>query len=150
MAMPEHTAANRHRIILPASPEHLSTIYDFLARETPADYAPLAMKIRTAVEELLMNVFLYAYAPEKQGNAEIGCHEAHLDGARYLRIELRDWGRPYDPFTEAPVPDLTASLEDRPIGGLGLHIVKTVTAHYCYSRWQDANEVELYFAPVIG
>jgi anti-sigma regulatory factor (Ser/Thr protein kinase) len=136
-----------HRILLPASPEHLDTVNRFLSDETPEDFRGKLMKIQTAVEELLMNIFRYAHAPDVSGQAEIGCRVAHLDGERYFCVLLRDWGRPYDPFAQAPRPDLQASLAERPIGGLGLHIVKKVSAHYCYSRCTDTNEVMLFFAP---
>ena len=136
-----------HRIILPARPEHLSIINRFLEEEIPEAFRGRLTKIQIAVEELLMNVFHYAYEPEIHGQAEIGCRSIHLDGQAYFRVDLSDWGRPYDPFSQAPAPDLAAPLENRPIGGLGLHIVKKVAAHYAYSRWMDANHVELFFAP---
>jgi anti-sigma regulatory factor (Ser/Thr protein kinase) len=136
-----------HVIVLPATPEHLSTINAFLEREIPGDFRAMLLRIETAVEELLMNIFHHAYAPEQTGQAEISCRRVDLDGQAFFRVGVRDWGRPYDPFAEAPVPNLRASAAERPIGGLGLHIVKTVAAHYCYSRWQDSNDVELFFAP---
>jgi anti-sigma regulatory factor (Ser/Thr protein kinase) len=138
-----------HKITLPANPAHLATFHSFLTAEVPEAFKGSLNKIEMAVEELLMNVFHYAYedTPEIGGEAEIGCQLVFLDDKTFFRITLRDWGRPYNPFTEAPVPDLKASLEERPIGGLGLHIVKKIVAHYAYSRHQNINDVELFFAP---
>lgn len=136
-----------HEIILPARPEHLSIINRFLEEEAPAAFAACLDKIKIAVEEILMNVFHYAYAPETSGQARISCRHAHLDDALFFCVRVCDWGRPYNPFAEAPAPDFHASLAERPIGGLGLHIVKKFTAHYVYSRTQDMNDVELFFVP---
>lgn len=136
-----------HEIILPARPEHLSIINRFLEEEAPTAFAGRLDRIKIAVEELLMNVFHYAYESENSGQARISCRLAHLDGALFFCVRVCDWGRPYNPFAEAPAPDLGASLAERPIGGLGLHIVKKVTVHHVYSRMQDMNDVELFFAP---
>jgi anti-sigma regulatory factor (Ser/Thr protein kinase) len=136
-----------HKIILPAKPEHLSIIHSFLEDGAPEAFRGRLNKIKIAVEEMLMNVFHYAYKPEINGQAEVGCRLVYLDGQAFFRVDMRDWGRPYNPFAEAPLPDLHASLEDRHIGGLGLHIVKKVAAHYSYSRCMDTNDVELFFAP---
>ena len=136
-----------HTIILPATPEHLSAICAFLEREVPGEFTGILFKIEIAVEELLMNIFHHAYETKGAGKAMISCHPVTLDGAAFLRIGVRDWGRPYNPFSEAPRPNLEAGIEERPIGGLGIHIVRTVITHYCYSRNQSANNLELFFAP---
>jgi anti-sigma regulatory factor (Ser/Thr protein kinase) len=144
---PQVETGSRHGILLPATPAHLSTIHAFLDREVPEDFRGALGKIETAVEELLMNIFRHAYATEGEGKAMIRCQPVDLDGAAFLRVGVRDWGRPYNPLAEAPRPDLSAGIEERPIGGLGIHIVRQVTAHYCYCRDQDANDLELFFAP---
>jgi anti-sigma regulatory factor (Ser/Thr protein kinase) len=144
---PGPVESDMHTILLPALPAHLSTIHAFLEREIPEDFLEALSKIEIAVEELFMNIFHHAYAAKGQGKAMISCRLVDLDGAVFFGVGLRDWGRPYNPFAEAPRPDLDAGIEERPIGGLGIHIVRTVAAHYCYSRSQDANELELFFAP---
>jgi anti-sigma regulatory factor (Ser/Thr protein kinase) len=135
-----------HKIILPAKPEHLATINRFLEEEVPAEFSGRLNGVMLAVEELLMNIFHYAYSPEVDGQAQIDCRLAYLDGQAYFCVHLCDWGRPYNPFAEAPVPDLHVRLEDRPIGGLGLYLVKKFATHYVYSRCADTNDVELFFA----
>jgi anti-sigma regulatory factor (Ser/Thr protein kinase) len=136
-----------HTILLPATPAYLSTVNAFLEREVPVEFAGALFWIEMAVEELLMNIFHHAYETKGAGKAMISCRRVDLDGAALLRIGVRDWGRPYNPFAEAPRPDLGAGIEERPIGGLGIHIVRTVVAHHRYSRSQGANDLELFFAP---
>ena len=46
---------------------------------------------------------------------------------------------------EIATPDTSLSAEDRPIGGLGVHLVKNVSAHHCYSGDDGTNTIELYF-----
>ncbi|MDR2788746.1 MAG: ATP-binding protein [Candidatus Accumulibacter sp.] len=134
-------------ILLPATPEHLSVIHAFLESEVPPEFRGALSRIKTAMEELLMNIFYHAYEIKGEGKAQISCRLVDLDGAPFFRVGVCDWGRPYNPLAETPRPDLRANVETRPIGGLGIHIVRKVTAHYCYSRNQDANELELFFAP---
>jgi anti-sigma regulatory factor (Ser/Thr protein kinase) len=140
-------SVEQHMILLPASPEHLSTINAFLEREIPENFNGVLFRIEMAVEELLMNIFHYAYETRGAGKAMIRCRQVDLDGEAFFAVGVRDWGRPYNPLAEAPRPDLKAGVKERAIGGLGIHIVRKVTAHYCYSRDQDANDLELFFAP---
>ena len=58
-------------------------------------------------------------------------------------IQLTDQGKPYDPFLESKMPDLTASVEDRLIGGLGLYLVKELASHYSYFRIDNANQTQI-------
>jgi anti-sigma regulatory factor (Ser/Thr protein kinase) len=46
---------------------------------------------------------------------------------------LQDEGRPFDPLAQA-APDVTASAEDRPIGGLGLHLIRQLCDELHYER----------------
>ena len=60
-----------------------------------------------------------------------------------LSIDIIDDGHAFDPFTEAPPPDLDSSVEERPIGGLGVHFVKTMMDDVQYQRDQGRNHVKL-------
>src|SRR4030042_4809773 len=68
--------------------------------------------IELAVEEILVNIFNYAY-PETPGDVEINCK---LENGRLI-IEIIDSGIPFD-MTSLTDPDLTADVEERKIGGL--------------------------------
>lgn len=106
-------------------------------RSLGADHAALA-GIEVAMDELLTNIVLYAY---RDGQAhEIVVH-VDVPDAR-LRIEIRDDGTPFDP-TRAEPPDLEADLDDRPLGGLGLHIVRTVFETVAYERMGGWNVLAL-------
>lgn len=62
--------------------------------------------------------------------------------ARLLTIELRDDGLPYDPL-QHPSPDLETALEDRPVGGLGIHFMRRFTRSAQYAREGQWNVLRL-------
>ena len=99
----------------------------------------LAFTARLVVEELVMNVASYGSDdPDKPPDLEIVVDSE--PGA--LHIDIKDTGRPFDP-RDAPDPDITASIEDRRIGGLGHFFVEEMTDEMDYRREDDKNHVIL-------
>lgn len=76
-------------------------------------------EIQLAVDEACANVVDHAYEGMDTGEIEVSCL---LDG-QTLTIRVRDWGKGFDLSTIAE-PDLTAPLEERCLGGLGLFLVR--------------------------
>lgn len=97
-----------------------------------------ANQINLAVEEAVVNVMNYAYPEGKQGDVEI---EAQTDGD-VIRFVITDSGTPFDP-TRCEDVDVTLSAEDRPIGGLGIHLVRTMMDSVHYDRVGDKNILTL-------
>ena len=77
------------------------------------------MQIEVIVEEVFVNIAHYAYAPGT-GPATV---RFRADGAGAAELTFIDRGAPYDPLAR-PDPDVTLSAEERPIGGLGIFMVK--------------------------
>jgi serine/threonine-protein kinase RsbW len=93
-----------------------------------------------AIEELATNTIKYGY-PAVAGTLEVVLAVT----AATADLTLRDDGMPFDPVT-APPPDLDQPVEDRPIGGLGLHLVRRQSASFVYRRLATGhNEVHLIF-----
>ena len=94
----------------------------------------LAMGINLALEEAVSNVIMYAYPKETDGLVDV---EAILrkDSLEFLVI---DSGVPFDP-TVAPMTDTTLPAEDRPIGGLGIHLVRQLMDTVSYERINEKN-----------
>jgi len=86
-------------------------------------------------DELAANVCHYAY-PGGEGDYEV---EVAFEGD-LCTFRLIDWGIPFDP-TQLKDPDVTASVEDRKIGGLGIFFVKKSSERFEYRRDGDRNEV---------
>jgi anti-sigma regulatory factor (Ser/Thr protein kinase) len=92
------------------------------------------MAINLVLDEVVTNVIEHGYA-------DSGGHKIHvslaLDGAA-LTIRVEDEGRAFDP-TRAPPPDLDRPLEERQVGGLGIHIVRSVMDAVDYERRDGKN-----------
>lgn len=91
------------------------------------------------LEELATNVVHHGGGEEGASEIEIVIVSTDTE----VRVEVRDSGRPFDPFHEAPVPDVDAELADRKIGGLGIHFVKTMMDETAYSREGGRNHVTM-------
>jgi serine/threonine-protein kinase RsbW len=59
-----------------------------------------------------------------------------------VHVEYSDRGRPFDPLS-APEPDLDASLEDRKVGGLGVHLVRQIMRDLEYRRADGRNRITM-------
>jgi serine/threonine-protein kinase RsbW len=126
------------RLTLPATVDSVKEFREFVRRG--AEAGGLATddlgKLDLALEEILVNIARYAYAPES-GDAEVAYA---LEGAGKLMVEISDWGRVFNPL-EADPPDFTRGLADRPIGGLGVFLVKQMVGSLAYRRVGDRNTV---------
>ncbi len=93
------------------------------------------MQIDIAVDEIFSNIARYAYAPEI-GEAVIRL-ETESD-PRAAVITFMDRGKAYDPL-ELKEPVTTLSAEERPIGGLGIFLVKKIMddVEYAYRNGQN-------------
>ncbi len=103
------------------------------------DWQPdLIFHVQLAIDEVGTNVI------EHGKDAEVNLMEVSLTSdAHSVILEIADDGAPFDPLREAPSPDVTLSLEDRPIGGLGLHLIRTLTDEQSYQRESGKNLLTL-------
>jgi anti-sigma regulatory factor (Ser/Thr protein kinase) len=100
--------------------------------------AKLCYQIRLVLDELLTNTISYGYLDNDDHTIGVGMAR---DGDR-LRFLLEDDARPFDPLT-AKMPDLTAALDARPIGGLGIHLVRAIMDRVAYERVGGVNRLLL-------
>ena len=98
----------------------------------------LTMSLNLAIEEAVVIVMDYAYPTGKKGDILI---EAKANN-QCLKIVIIDWGTPFDPTTKAEV-DTTLSAEERPIGGLGIHLVRQIMDSINYERIDGKNVLTL-------
>lgn len=101
--------------------------------------AKVVFNLNLALDELLTNVIDYAFPDE--GAHEILVHLSLEDGM--IGAEVIDDGVAYDP-TARPDPDTSLSVEDRPIGGLGIHFVKRMMDRVEYVRDGNRNRLALW------
>lgn len=94
------------------------------------DLAPkVVFDLQLALEEVFTNIVSYGYEDDQ-------VHEVHVeiavqDGTVTVRVE--DDGRPFDPLQKPP-PDVTAPLEERAVGGLGIYLVRKLMDSAEYRR----------------
>ena len=98
----------------------------------------MTRKIRLAVEEAVVNVMEYAYPEGKKGNVTVA---AKADSNR-LKIIITDQGKPFDP-TQKEKADVSLTAEERPIGGLGLLLVRELMDSINYEREGNSNVLTL-------
>ena len=96
-----------------------------------------AMSLNLALEEAVVNVMDYAY-PGTKGDIEI---EAMANEVR-LKFIITDHGIPFDPTAQQKV-DTSLSAEERPIGGLGIHMMREIMDSINYERINGKNILTL-------
>ncbi len=87
--------------------------------------------VNLALDELVSNVVLYGFSDPPPSGHEIVVRVETGEGELHARVE--DTGREFDPL-RAPVPDLDAPLSERQIGGLGIHLVRSLMDGLDYHR----------------
>ena len=99
----------------------------------------IQIQIDIALEELFVNIAHYAY-PDSEGEVEI---EVETDkDKRKIIITLIDSGIPYDPLKNED-PDITLAADDRPIGGLGIFMVKKSMDDMVYEYKDGKNRLTI-------
>lgn len=91
--------------------------------------------VNLALDEVVTNTILYGF--ENPAGQEISVR-VEVAGTE-LRGELMDGGREFNPLT-VPPPKLDAPLHDRELGGLGLHLVRSLMDKLDYRR-EDAKNM---------
>lgn len=95
-------------------------------------------KLRLAMEEAVVNVMEYAYPSGKEGFVSVKA----MSNSRYLKLIITDAGVAFNP-TEALRADTTLSVEDRPVGGLGILLVRELMDSINYERIDGKNILTL-------
>ncbi len=90
--------------------------------------------LNLALGEILTNIISYGYTDS--GEHQITVRLTVEPGE--MRVEVEDDGQPFNPL-EAPEPDTTKPLEDRTVGGLGVHLVRKLTDGLEYQRYEGKN-----------
>lgn len=120
---------------LPANDANLPRLMDFVNHEAQAaGLSPQDLyRVELAAEEVLTNIIKYAY-PQGAGLVEVAC--GWSEGS--FRMQFRDQGVPFDPLA-ADHPTVEAALNERQVGGLGIHLVRQIMDQVTYQRQGDDN-----------
>ncbi|MFO8085983.1 MAG: ATP-binding protein [Desulfobacterales bacterium] len=91
-------------------------------------------KLNLVVDEVFTNIVSYGFSNQKEHLIQI---DISIIGDE-LMIRIEDDGMPFDP-TAIPENNLSCSLEDRQIGGLGLHLINRIMGSITYERVLNKN-----------
>jgi anti-sigma regulatory factor (Ser/Thr protein kinase) len=129
------------RLTLPAQVESVRKFQEFA--RNGAQSAGLKSEdmdmLDLVLEEILVNIARYAYEGGT-GDVEV----AYAAGAGALLVEITDRGASFNPLEAAP-PDLALGLAERPIGGLGVLLVKQNVGSLRYRRDNGRNTLSFRF-----
>ena len=141
---------------MPAPQPHLLTLVNDLA-EIPRAATELEawaeslevpmtdlMALQLALEETITNVILHGYRDAPAGTRRFTVEFIAPGSASpcCIRMVITDDAPAYDPLAR-PEVDTSLPLEDRPIGGLGVHLVKKLMTHATYTRHEGRNILTL-------
>ena len=117
-----------------ARPEAISGLTErllhFLAEQQADSRA--THHVALIVEELLTNIGTHGECPDTPVRVSVTVAPGQITG------EIIDSGSPFDP-REAPEPDVDSAAADRPVGGLGLFLVRRFTTALEYARRNGEN-----------
>ena len=98
-------------------------------------------RVNLAIEEIVTNIIKYGYNDTDPHTITV--HLALFPDT--IRLQLKDDGHPFDPL-QTPEPDIHVPLDQRKIGGLGLHLVRATVSRIAYRRENGANILEMDIA----
>ena len=126
-------------LVLPNDIQEVPRLNDFVQEVClEAGCSDITLQLKLAVEEAVVNVMNYAYPPATPGDVTI---EVQATDSR-IQFTIIDSGAPFDP-TARPEVDTTLSALERPIGGLGIHLVRQIMDEVRYERSGTLNILSL-------
>lgn len=105
--------------------------------------ADVRADLQVVLDEVCTNIFKHAYAGLKLGmepgtepgwvRLSLRHHAAQTDAPAAISLSFGDAGQPFNPLLQ-PAPDVSLPADERPIGGLGIHLVRQLTNRQTYRR----------------
>ena len=128
------------RTAVPADPAQLSVLTEFL-REFGSAAALAPAQVGTfelALEEIFMNIVMHGSEPGITPRVEVSLNL----GPDAVTMTVEDDGPQFDPLS-LPPPDVTATLADRKVGGLGVFLVRNIMDTVTYARTAGRNQLRI-------
>jgi len=131
---------NGFRIVIGTGPGEVDRVHAAFAQFADSNGlpAPVRRSLNVALDELLTNTTVHGFGGKVGGAVSV---EVQLQKDR-VAVTITDDGKPFDPFDVA-APDTALPVADRPLGGLGLHLVRGLLDEVSYERRSGRNVVFL-------
>jgi len=117
--------------------EHVKERFDSFADENKIETS-IRRKMYLVFDEFLNNIISYAYNDKKEHDIDINVKLVNSQ----LMVTITDDGIPFNPLS-AKTPDTDLSIDEREIGGLGIHLVRKLMDKVSYQRKDNKNIVNL-------
>lgn len=130
----------RRNITISNSLEEIPKVLDFIESvgEELNLAHPIIMNVCLAVEEAVANIIMYAYPPPEKDEIHLSCTKEDNE----LIFLLSDNGVPFDP-TLISNPDISLPACERPVGGLGILLIRKIMNEIIYERIGTENRLIL-------
>ncbi len=98
---------------------------------------PVIMKMNIVLDELLSNIVNHG----GRNSSSVQIETTFELKETAVKVTIKDTCAAFNPFSDDVEPNLEDSIEDRALGGLGLHLVKQLTSSHSYKRQGKKNVV---------
>jgi serine/threonine-protein kinase RsbW len=95
-------------------------------------------RLQLVAEEIITNIVSYSFPDDGPHRIDVSLERVE----QYVTMGFEDDGVAFDPLAQQP-PDFSLALQDWSAGGLGVHLVKSLTSHAVYARIDDRNLFEV-------
>lgn len=131
----------RHSRTFPARRDALPQVDAFLGEIcTEAAFGrETCLRLALLVEELFTNTVVHGHGADSEAPIRLECEVA----PGRLALTYEDTGPAHDPFAQVVAPEADATVEDRPVGGLGVLLVRAMAQQVEYRRAGDRNRISL-------
>jgi anti-sigma regulatory factor (Ser/Thr protein kinase) len=116
-------------------------VAEFIAAVCAAGDLPrkTCLRLTLLVEELFTNTVVHGHGRDTEAPIQLSV-DVRLDS---IALTYEDTAPPHDPFTSVRVPDATAGVDERPVGGLGVVLVAAMADRIQYDRVDGRNRISL-------
>jgi anti-sigma regulatory factor (Ser/Thr protein kinase) len=128
--------------VFPARLSALPDVAAFIAEACAAAGVVADLRLTLLVEELFTNTVVHGHQGESEEPVHVGLD---VEPGR-ITLVYEDTAPPHDPFAGVELPDETAEVEDRPVGGLGVLLVAAMARDVEYRRAEGRNRIRLVVA----
>lgn len=121
--------------------ENIPKVMDFVRAELEAlgCSEQIKMQFKMAVDEMFGNICLYAYG---EGTGPVTVSVGQEEDPPAAVVVFCDKGSPYNPL-EADIPDIDLDIEERPIGGVGIFLIREMMDDMSYEYKDGCNVLKL-------
>jgi len=116
-------------------------VAEFIASVCAAGGVPrkTCLRLTLLIEELFTNTVVHGHGQDSEAPINLTVDV----GVESIALTYEDTAPPYDPFATVRVPDEAATVEERPVGGLGVMLIAAMAERVDYTYAGGRNRISL-------